>query len=188
MTQEKRNYFRIQQDIQLEHQAVDAYTAKEGSIDSCFSGSESLQLFTQLRRIDQEAASLLQTISNHSRETAEYLQLINRKFELLAKQLISNSEPSADTHHSRVNLSEGGIAFYTDKPAYKDSYIALRAIFLPSYSSITAFAQVIRCDSNKNTPHQIAAKFIRLNTAERETISREIMRAQLKSARTQKQT
>ncbi len=187
MSQEKRNYFRMQQDIQLEHQAVDAYTAKEGNLDDCFSGSESLQLFTQLRRIDQEAAPLLQAISNHSRETAEYLQLTNRKFELLAKQLISNCATAADAHPSKVNLSEGGIAFYAEKPAYKGSYIALRAIFLPSYNSITTFAQVIRCDTNKNQSYQIAAKFIRLNSAERETISREIMHAQLKSARAQKQ-
>lgn len=184
---DKRNYFRVKQDILLEYLAVDTLTTKESEPQSCFSDSTSLELFADYRRIDQEAAPLLQTISSQSRELAEYLLLMNRKFDLLAQQLTSTSKDQQNTEPSQVSLSEGGIAFNSHKSFYKGSYLALRATFMPSYTGVSLFAEVIRCEASKNGTFQIAAKFYKLSTAKREVIGREIMRAQQRLARAKKQ-
>lgn len=185
---DKRNYFRIKQDILLEYQTIDAHSAKESDPQACFSNSASLELFASYRRIDQEAAPLLQAISSQSRELCEYLTLMNRKFDLLAQQLTASSGDSQEVQSAQVSLSEGGIAFNSPKAFYKGSYLALRATFIPSYTGVSLFAEVIRCEPAKSGGFQVAAKFYRANTAKREVIGREIMRAQQRLARAQKHT
>jgi hypothetical protein len=185
---DKRNFFRVKQDILLEYQAVDAHTAKESDPQSCFTGSASLELFADYRRIDQEAAPLIQAISSQSRELAEYLLLMNRKFDLLAQQLTSTSSDKQEVQSAQVSLSEGGIAFNSQKSFYKGSHLALRATFMPSYTGVSVFAEVIRCEPTKDGAFQVAAKFYRVNSAKREVIGREIMRAQQRLARAKKHT
>lgn len=184
---EKRSYFRIKHDILLEYHVVDAKTASESDANDCFGDSQALEIFADFRQIDHDAAPILQEIASKDREVAEYLQLINRKFDLLAQNFSASSGKASSQKAARVDMSEGGIAFRSNKAIYSGSLIAVRVIFLPSYAGVSLFAKVVRCDSDSNGQQIIAAKFLKLSTAKREVIGREIMRTQQKIARAKKQ-
>lgn len=186
MSNDKRNYFRVSRDILLDYRAIDAFTAKETEPEACFARSPSLQLLANFRQLDKEATPLLMSVAEKNRELAEYLKLTSRKFELLAQHIISNDNTAEQQASIPVNLSEGGIAFGTDKPLYKGSFLALQATFVPTYTNVCVFAQVIRCDMGAAGEHMVAAKFLHRSEAKRELISREIMRIQLKLARAKK--
>ena len=68
----------------------------------------------------------------------------------------------------------------SDRAIYKDSYIVVRLVFLPYYVPIASFAKVIRSVS-KDDKYQTAAKFHRLSDADRQELSKQILRAQATS-------
>lgn len=181
---DRRDYFRIRDNVSLEYRSVDTQTANSTEPSTLFPQSATLSLFAEFRRIDKEADQLLFGISEQNRQIAEYLSCINRKVDLLTQQFIAERNDSGADQVTQVNLSEGGIAFDSAKPLYKGSYIALKLLFLPAYVGLTVFAQIIRCESaGENKGYKVAAKFHRIDEQQRQLLSKQIMRAQMAAKR-----
>ncbi len=184
---ERRSFFRINQDIVLDYRVVEAYTANHEDAGSLFQASPLSELLSALRRIDAESGQLLHSITENNRQIADYLGNINRKIELLTQHMLMQDSGNQQLVTTSVNLSEGGIAFATEKPVYKGSFLALRLLFLPSYVSVVVFAQVVRSETGKDERHQLAAKFHRLQEQQAQVLSRQIMQAQLEAKRRRQQ-
>lgn len=186
MSEQRRSYFRIDENIALEYKEVDQHTANQQDVEKLYPDSAALALHGELKKIDSENTQLLYQLKNGNRALGDYLHNLNRKIELLAQQLMSEHKPPALTHITRqVNLSEGGIAFGSSKPIAPDSYVALRLTFLPSYAGLVVFAKIIRCELCKAGDYQIAAKFYRAKEAQLQIVGQQIMRAQLADRRQQ---
>src|SRR5690606_27316013 len=183
---ERRSFFRIDESIALEYREVDERTANREEAEKVYPDSASVVLHSELKKIDSDNAQLLFQLKNGNRALGEYLHNLNRKIELLAQRLLAEHKPPALTDITRqVSLSEGGIAFGSAKPIAKNSYIALRLTFLPSYAGLIIFAKIIRCELCKAGDYQIAAKFHRARAAQLHIIGQQIMRAQMADRRLQ---
>jgi hypothetical protein len=183
---ERRSYFRIDESIALEYRAVDEATATRGDVDKVYPDSDSIALYSELKKIDSDNAQLLFQLKNGNRALGDYLHNLNRKIDLLSQRILAEHKPPALTHITRqVSLSEGGIAFGSAKPIAANAYIALRLTFLPSYAGLIIFAKVIRCELCKAGDYQIAAKFYRARDSQLQIIGQQIMRAQLADRRQQ---
>lgn len=186
MSEQRRSYFRIDENIALEYKEVDPHTADHEEPETIYPDSASIALHGELKKIDSENSQLLYQLKSSNRALGDYLHNLNRKIELLAQQVMSEHKPPALTQITRqVNLSEGGIAFGSAKPIAQDSYIALRLTFLPSYAGLIVFAKIIRCELCKAGDYQIAAKFHRAKEAQLHIVGQQIMRAQLADRRQQ---
>ncbi len=183
---ERRSFFRVDNEVSFDFKGVDTHTVEDNSPDSLFGELPGISLFSDFRAIDAEATQILHNISEQNRQISDYLATINRKVELLAQQVMNQQHSKASSHTRQINLSEGGIAFNADKAFYKGSFIAMRLVFVPSYISVALYAKVIRCESGKNG-HQLAAKFHNITEAQRQLVSKHIMQAQLASRREAKQ-
>lgn len=181
MTQEKRSFFRITDDLILDYRQVDAFTADNQKSDSIFPESAALTLFAEFRRLDTDSAQLLTGIGETNRALADYLAILNRKVELLTQQVMASQHQNTMVKPTRVNISEGGIAFISEKSLYKGSFLALRLLFLPSFMGVTTFARVIRCDESSEKTYQIAAKFYHIGSTQQQILSRQIMQQQIKA-------
>jgi len=183
-TPDKRSFFRVKSELALSYHNVDAFTAENGVIEEQFpEDSSNLTLFSELKRIDSEASTLLTQVAEQNRATADYLSLMNKKLDLITQQMVA--EQYLDSHISpdHVNISEGGAAFKSQKSIYKGSHIAIRLLFTSSFTVIAVFARVIRCDKLKDDRYQIAVKFSHLSTAQQEVLAKHIMQAQLQAKR-----
>src|SRR5690606_19396616 len=181
-----RSYFRIDENIALEYREVDEATANRAEAESIYPDSNAIALFSDFKKIDSDNAQLLYQLKNGNRALGEYLHNLNRKIELLAQRLLAEHNPPALTDITRqVSLSEGGLAFGSAKPIAKNSYIALRLTFWPSYAGLIIFAKSIRCELCKAGDYQIAAKFHRARAAQLHIIGQQIMRAQMADRRLQ---
>ncbi len=180
---EQRLFFRIQQDVQLDYHSVSSDAITQEAPEHYFEHAESLRLFSQFRRMDSESAPLLAQIASESRSLSEYLEMMNRKMDLLAQQLTANVhvETSKESHH--VSLSEGGLAFSTDKPVYKDSWLAVQLLFLPSCTGIVTFAKVVRCDELAAQQYRIGIQFHALNQEQSKIIAKQIIHSQMAAKR-----
>lgn len=178
---QKRDYFRINQDVIFDFKPVDSYSADNHQAETEFEDAVSLNLLDELRRLDQNSVQTLRALTEKNRLLGDYLQTLSIKIDLIARHALFTRDPHAQAQRTtRINLSEDGLAFICERALYKDSYIAVRMIFLPSYSPVTTFAKVLRCQP-KDNEYNVAVKFHRLADAERQELSRQIMKAQTKS-------
>ncbi len=176
---DKRDFFRISQDVIFDHKVVDSFAAKNDAAEHAFADAASLTLVNELRRLDRDNAQTLRLLTEKNRLLGDYLHNLSNKIDLLVRHtLLAEERLDAKRPTTRINLSEDGLAFVSERMIYKGSYLAVRLIFLPSYSPVISFAKVLRCEQ-RDERYQVAAKFYRLPTGERQELSRQILRAQV---------
>ena len=188
-TPERRSFFRVNSEIVLSFHNVDNYTIGNSQPEDEFpEDQKTLDLFNELHRLDKEASPHLTAIGEYNRSLAEYLKILNKKLDLVTQQSLASDYVSKDVRPTHVNLSEGGIAFNSSKPIYKDSNVALRILFLADFSSVAAFAKVARCEPHEEREgFKIACRFLSLSNAKQELLGKHIMQAQI-TAKRQKQS
>ena len=175
---ERRDFFRISQDVFFDYKLVESFVAENDPAEGLFSDMNSMTVLDELKRIDKEHIQTLRLITEKNRLLGDYLGSLNQKIDLVTRHLLlAQDDVVKDKKKTRINLSEDGLAFMADRAIYRDSYIAVRLIFLPNYSTVTTFAKVVRSDS-KEERFQVAAKFYRLDDADRQELSRQILKAQ----------
>jgi hypothetical protein len=174
---ERRNTFRINNDVIFDFRVVDNHTAEEQEPEQAIGDGLALHLVAELRRIDREAQQLLKIITDKQRLLGDYLQKLNQKIDLIARHSMFSSGDNGDT--ARINLSEEGVAFRSDRALYKGNFLVLRMIFLPSYTPVIVFASVSRCEDEGDEGYRIGAKFHRLREQDRQELARQIIRAQV---------
>ena len=176
---ERRDFFRVNENVLFDFRIVDMETAERGSAESALQDSACDSLIGELRKLDRESAATLQLLSEKNPDLADHLQCLGKKIDLLARHSLINREESCGNKPAeRINLSEDGIAFHSNRVIYKNGFVVVRMIFLPGYLPITAFARVVRCQE-KDGVFQVAAKFHRLPDTSRQILSREILRIQV---------
>lgn len=176
---EKRDFFRINHDVIFEYHIVDGDAAETSSPQNHFDDSPALELLNQMRKIDKDNQKILSLLKDKNRLLTDYLQSLSTKIDAVTRFCLYNqTQQNEGQSTTRVNISEGGIAFSANKAIYKDSFMVLRLIFLPSFIHVVTFAKVVRCQHNEEV-NNIAAKFHRMPDRDRQEISRQIYRAQV---------
>ena len=176
---ERRDFFRVSQDVLFDFKIIDSYTAENSDAESEFADSVSLHLLNELRRLDKDNTQVIKLLTEKNRLLGDYLHSLSSKIDLIARHaLFVQNEKDKDKPTERINLSEDGISFVSNRAIYKGNFLAVRLIFLPHYVPVIVFSKVVRCDA-KNTLYQVAAKFHRLNDNSRQELSRQILKAQV---------
>lgn len=176
---DKRDFFRISQDIVFDYKVVEGFAAENETAESEFEDEISLNLIEELRRLDRDNVQTLRLLTEKNRLLGDYLQTLSSKIDLIARHaLFANHDDANNNATTRINLSEDGIAFLCDRALYKGSYIAVRMVFLPSYSPVISYAKILRCDQKEDS-YQVAARFHRIHDTARQEISRQILKAQI---------
>ena len=178
---EKRSFFRINSELAFNYNGVDLYTVENEKADSLFiSDTQTVTFYSELQRLNSESSSLLSNVGEMNRPLADYLNILNKKVDLLSRHFIAERNVSDDIEPTLVNLSEGGIAFVARKALYKGSYLALKLVFMDTFSIMTCFGRVIRSDEKSKGEHQVAIKFLRMSDANLQMLSKQLFRAQLR--------
>lgn len=194
-TSDKRNFFRIFKDVVFDFKCVDVDVVERDKPEDIFDNKAHLNLLNKFKHIDREHNNALKLLTDKNRLLGDYLGSLNQKLDLIAQHILfsdnehSEAEASAaDTsgeikkNRIRVNLSEDGVSFISPRALYKGSFIAIRLVFLPSYTVVSSFAKILRCDA-RDKRYQAAAQFYRLGATEQQEISREIMKTQMQQKR-----
>lgn len=177
---DKRDFFRVSQDVLFDYKIVEAFTAENDEPDGQFEDGKSMSLLDELRRLDRDGLQALKIISEKNRLLGDYLRNLSQKIDLLARHTLFGKEDSTGDQQPtmRVNLSEDGLAFASERAIYVGNFLVLRLIFLPHYQPVVTFAQVVRCEQKGET-YQIAARFHRLAEKDRQVLARQILKAQV---------
>ena len=198
-TVDARDSFRINHDVLFEHKMVEAYAAQHHDVHTELPPTQETNLLAQLQAINKNNQQALHVLSENNRLLGDYLQAMSEKIDLIAQHIAFHNSPEAtpshknkekkeekkDTHKTtRINLGENGLSFFSNRALYQGNYLAIRVTFLPSYTTITTFATIVRCEPIHDE-YKIAAQFYKLTEASRKEITREILRSQITRKRDQ---
>lgn len=181
---ERRNYFRIDDEIHLEYQLLEEKDYQQLLQSSARDGKSTSSLAGQLQHLNLQAGSLLVQIRKHDTAIAQYLALLDRKIELLARQLSSSQsgQPTIPSH--KVDLSGSGITFYTDEKILPGCKLSLQMLLFPDLVHIQALGRVIHCTAlpaGKPHAYRIGTEFTRIDESMRDALIRHTL--ELQSAR-----
>lgn len=186
MKDERRRYFRIEDEVILTWRKITLQEKQEGlariqrgEIDY----PDTAGLFLSME------ADLLDVIHSLAKqpEVAQALELLNRKINLFARCIPLNDSVSTllDEKAQPVSLSASGISFETTEAANKDQDIQLEMVLLPEKIYILCYAAVVDClpierQTEENLPiYRMNVDFVTIRDEDIERLIQHIMRKEV---------
>lgn len=188
MDQDRRNYFRIDDEISLVYQLVadDTRIPNDDELESYYDFRFSL--LSHLNEIDSKVESKLSNIRRNDPNVADYLETINKKFELLAKLMIFQDTPP-EQHTQQVNISAGGLAFKAPEQIELGRLLEIKFVIYPSLIGVMVFGKVVACRSagDDSGEYIIAVEFESIKESDREMLIRHILNKQVQQIKEQRE-
>ncbi len=176
---EKRQFFRIEQDVIFNFCSVSNDDVNHNRPEQHFEHSETLCLFTEFQHIDSNNSQLLESIKHKDPLVAEYLSAVNQKIDLVCQQVLASQSSVHDIDSGRVDISQGGLAFQCDHSIGVESWLALKLIFLPSYTGVISYGQVTRNALQEDGSYLIGVRFHNLTDDQSKLIAKQIFATQI---------
>jgi hypothetical protein len=177
---EKRKFFRIQQEVIFSFRAVSNDSMHQCSADQHFDHATTYGLFAQFQQLDNDSNAILQNIRQDNSEVGQYLEVLNKKINLLSQQMLAKEAVSVnDRVTGRIDLSQGGIGFTTTDPLATESWIAIKLVFIPAYTAILSYGQITRSQKLDDGSYLIGARFHQLNDEEQRVIAKQVIDTQI---------
>jgi len=181
---DRRQFFRINQQVAMELSLVTEDSLRHTG-PAHFDVSPSFSLICELQDCEAESQLLLHKIAEKDRHIAEYLRLMSKKVNTLAKAVFtSDVDPQKLITHD-VNLSEGGMLFYYPDALPSNAPVHIKLIFPSSSVGVQMQGTVLRCDPIETGDYEVAIEFVRLAESTRTLLARQIIESQALSRRQQ---
>ncbi|HHH44823.1 MAG TPA: PilZ domain-containing protein [Gammaproteobacteria bacterium] len=179
MSDERREYFRIEDEIALDYRLIDRDEAGrlqekiQSRVVDRFTAASSFAATTR------QMTHVMHKVQSDSPELARCLQMLDQKLNMIAQLFVSEEMGLNEQPSREVNLSAGGVAFRARHEIDVDSLLELRMVLFPSLVGILTVSRVIHCerinDDNRHFPWQIAVVYEHLRESDREHLVRHIM-------------
>jgi len=179
MSDERREYFRIADEIALDYRLI-----SDDEVDRLVERIKSRQVdrFTaasSFAATTRQMTHVMHKVQSESAELARCLQAIDQKLNMVAQLFVTEEMELNEQPTREVNLSAGGVAFRAQHEIGMDSLLELRMVLFPSLVGILTVSRVIHCaranDDDRQFPWQIAVVYEHLRESDREHLVRHIM-------------
>ncbi len=179
MSDERREYFRIADEIALDYRLI-----KEGEADELIERMQSrlVDRFTaasSFAATSRQMAHAIHKVQSDSPELARCLQALDQKLNMIAQLFVSEEMGLEEQPTRQVNLSAGGVAFRAQHELPVGSLLELRMVLFPSMVGVLTISRVIHCeragDDSSQFPWQVAVEYEHLRETDRELLVRHIM-------------
>ena len=179
MSDERREYFRIDDEIALDYRLI-----SDDEVDRLVEKIQSRQVdrFTaasSFAATTRQMTHVMHKVQSESAELARCLQAIDQKLNMVAQLFVTEEMELNEQPTREVNLSAGGVAFRAQHEIGMDSLLELRMVLFPSLVGILTVSRVIHCeranDGGRHFPWQVAVVYEHLRESDREHLVRHIM-------------
>ena len=182
---ERRDFYRIEDRVHLIHTAIKKHLVSDDPYGEQFDIPRQALLISQLQAINNESRDLLRQVGDANRALGNYLRYVDDKIDLIAKYVVSHDKSL--NQKATINLSEGGISFYSGNPVDTETYMHVILVLFPSYATIAAIGIIKSCEKIDDQPsiYRIGLEFNVLLEPDRKQIVRHIRRRQSQDIRDQ---
>ena len=176
---ENRDYYRLNDQVQVSYQIVSSADLKTRKPDAFFDLPAGFHISREIYELELEARELLRGITDNNRQLGSFLSNLNKKIELLAHTVASNQHEPISSNDTNTIISEGGLSFHSQALINKGEFLALKLVLHPSLVGITCFAEVRHCGiEEKESTYQVGVQFLNFSLNNQRLVSRHILRRQ----------
>lgn len=189
MTDERRRYFRIEDEALLALERIDKATIDD-RLEDFWTNEHAFSIRNNYNfQIEQHIADRHKIDSNMP-ELGRYLGVLEKQIDRLTNKLIGDENDQAMTPKS-VNLSAQGIAYYDDQDPEQDELVELKLKLLPSGFRLVIIARVVLVEKDRcqdQGKHRISLDFENLHEADREILIKHMHGKQMESLSSAQET
>ena len=177
--EERRRFFRIDDEVNLVYKKIDEKIATEASyISDHILGNCSLS--AALDMVSHESSLLLNRLERSQPEVADYLRLLDNKIDLLAQALLMQSNQFTEQTTRNANLSAAGLAFESEEALEPGEYLEIKMTLLSCMAVIVTYGKVVYCKQNtandSKFPYVAGVDYINMKDQDRELLIKHIVR------------
>ncbi len=187
---ERREFFRIDDSIQVSYRLIDG-DELTNRIEALEQGmEENFTLMTRMQAISQHLSASLHRIEQRDPDIADYLKALDEKINLLGQSFLAQESELIAQPSKTVNLSAGGMALDSAEPLEIGAQLEIKLLLLPACIGVVAFGEVVGVvDSAENAdyPYQIRINFRHIRDVDRDALIRHILRRQGQMLRKQRE-
>lgn len=186
-TDERRTFFRIEDKAIVKLTKLDAKAYENAYKNLKTQSVDNFTLGSALAALEQDYQTVFSKIKRNHPEITLYLELLNKKIELISEYILKSDPLIENTEPTDVNISASGIAIQnTDNLAVND-LIEIKLVLLPHKTAITAYGIVTRIKQHNDTGI-LCIDFEHIKESDQELIIKHNMNKQLEEARTKLQS
>lgn len=179
---DRRRYFRVEDHILLEYRLLPD-SEREEIIKALRDDNPSRHLIaSSFANTSQQMQYVLHKVQEREPEIALYLQTLNEKLDLLARQLAMETTEFKDRTPRRVDVSAAGLGFDAPEMIPADQLMDIKMMLFPSLDYIRAVGRVVRCGEAFDTPagpaFKVAVDFDFVRDDDRELLIQHVIRTE----------
>lgn len=189
-SQERREYFRIEDQVLLNVRAVDAEQAAgvRERIDDRV--PDRFTVAANFAVNSRAMTRLLHGLTSQSPDVARFMRLMDNKVNHLARLFVLEEVESGQYPKLGVNLSAGGLVFPSQREFTAGDELETRMVLYPSMTGILTLARVVHCDRLANQPGelpwQVAVEYIHIRESDRDLLCSHIINRETEILRKQR--
>ncbi len=175
---ERRRYFRVEDHLILEYRPL-APGEREHAVQNLKEDQPSRHLIaSSFASTSQQMKYVLRKVQEREPEIALYLETLNEKLDLLARQLAMETTELSEQRPRKVDISAAGISFEADHSLEENSLLDLKMLLFPSFDYIRAVGRVVRCqaigDTQEGRVYRLAVDFDYLRDDDLELLAQHV--------------
>jgi len=179
LNQERRQYFRINGKVAVDYKVITEDEMQHGRLPTQFQVSPFFLLLTQLHEFSHDNSYQLRKIAQKDPMVASYLENMNNKIDAIAHAIAKSDVEFENLSAQEINLSEGGLSFFSSEAIPVNSYLALKVVFEDTYTGLLLYGQVLYCgEQEEDGQYKIGVEFSDLPESSRLIVARYILTSQ----------
>lgn len=182
MTAERRRYYRIEDEVELAWQALDA-SETDHRLEDFWANEHAFSIRNNYNfEIEQHIADR-HKIEKAMPELARYLKVLEQQIERLSERLIDDPDAGV-MQRKAVSLSAQGVAFRADEAPAQGELLELKLKLLPSGLRLVIIARAVLVETEAGQdPSQtrVSLDFEHLHEADREILIKHIHGKQMEN-------
>ncbi|MGR9012039.1 MAG: PilZ domain-containing protein [Gammaproteobacteria bacterium] len=189
-TEERRGFFRIDDEVNLFYKKVDEKQVSEphhvsdNVLNSC-------SLSTALEIVSKDSAIQLHRLEKILPDVADYLRLIETKIDLLAQAIVMQGHQFKDNETRNVNISASGMAFNCEEMLKEGDYLEIKMLLVSSMAVIVTYGRVVYCRNSQTNdgkfPYFVGVDFTNMKDDDRELLIKYAVKKQMQQIREKQQ-
>jgi preprotein translocase subunit SecY len=189
-TQDRRRYFRIDDEVNLFYKKVE----EQHEIGSSYFSTNVLgacSLTAAMEMFSQESQLIINRLERNEPDIAEYLQVMENKIDLIAQAVVMQGTDFAEQGVRNINLSAAGLAFDCEEKLEEGQYLEIKMLLTSCMAVIATIAKVVNCkenaQENSQYPFYVGVDYIRMKDQDRELLIKHVVKKQMQQIREKKE-
>jgi c-di-GMP-binding flagellar brake protein YcgR len=188
--EDRRRFFRIDDEVNLVYRKVDAQEATEPSHASDNILNSGV-LMVAMDVLNQEAKLILRRLEKSNSDVADYLKLMDDKIDLLARSILLQEADFSAENTREVNISASGLAFASKEALNAGDFLEIKMLLPSSMAIVVTYGKVVyrkmSYSENNDFPYVVGLDYINMKEQDRELLIKHVVKRQMQQIRGQKQ-